>query len=62
VGVADKPASQRAAYRAHRDRMNEIVERLRHLPSSAPAPVSHQTSADYFLAEAEVWLTLADAH
>src|SRR5262245_6097653 len=51
LDVADKPTSQRTAYREHRDRMNEIVERHRHLPSSAPASVSYQTSAEYFLAE-----------
>jgi outer membrane protein TolC len=54
--VADKKAARTAGLKAHRDRMKDLRQAALTRYRAGQAPFAEVAGADYYLAEAELWL------
>lgn len=54
--LSPKPADQVAAYKAHWERMRDLDRLVRKLQRTGVTTIDEVSSAEYYLAEAEVWL------
>ncbi len=57
--LSDQHADQVAACKGHRDRMRDLERLISNLQRSGATTIEEVSAADYYLAEAEIWLLQA---